>query len=220
MVAIRSFLVLPSVVGVVSAGLCKPQSSITTAASQTSILTTLSAAPTTESSTIFLSESTVEETAVSMTILSETTETAATETIEATTTAGESTTDIIFDATSTGAAESTLTTLATSLATSSETTTSESATTTTAAADPVATCPSSTTQCVRTMQIMCGTLFAGLADSIRADTLDDCVQLCAGDTNCAVFTYGETTNSCFKGRINGHGLYDVEGYTSGVKGSC
>ncbi|KAF4457140.1 hypothetical protein F53441_928 [Fusarium austroafricanum] len=219
MVAIRSLLML-SAVGIASAGKCKPESSGFTTL-------TKSVALTTAATTTVLSESTAEST-VTKTASSTISDTESTTVLEsttiATTVADETTTETASGTISTDVAESSQTTLATSLITSSEdaSTTTEAATTTTAAAPATATCPSEVDQCIGTMKIQCGVVLVGLSTAITVSDLNACVQTCAQDAGCAGFTYLESSGYCFTAQNSAtiSGQRAQAGWDAGIKGSC
>ncbi|RGP62816.1 hypothetical protein FSPOR_9007 [Fusarium sporotrichioides] len=179
MVTIRSLVVLYATVGIASAGKCKPGS---------------------YSSSGSVSFSTTETTSAFVSAVGSST-TAPGTTLE--TSIKESTSETAFnaistDTTETATPEPSLTTLLTSLVTTSAdtiTTTDESAATATSAT-PITSCPSDTEQCFNTMKIKCKTVIGGLNGGVVVKDLNECVQQCGSNVNCAGFTYQESNQVC------------------------
>ncbi|CAF3548220.1 unnamed protein product [Fusarium graminearum] len=204
MVAIRSFVALYAAVGIASAGKCKPESISSSILSEAS----------TSGSVGFSSASAAKS---STTVPGTTLETSI----------NESTTETVSSAISTVTTDTTtlepsLTTLLTSfVTTSADITTVESATTTTSAT-PIPKCPSDIEQCFGTMEIQCSTIFGGLSDYTEVEDLNACVNKCSSDTNCAAFSYEESTRTCFttSSLPDDSNKAELSGWVSGKKGTC
>ncbi|KAF5548199.1 hypothetical protein FNAPI_8303 [Fusarium napiforme] len=227
MVAIRSFFILSAVVGIASAGKCKPES-------RSSSIVSVASSTGSASATVIESITTTETT-----LTKSATETASSETasasgsdsatlIESSTTLADTTVETsIAESTASSATsadvsttETKLTTFLTSFTTSNADTTTEAATTTTAAPGPVVSCPSDVSQCLGTMQIQCDVILGGLNSPIILADMNACAQQCNSDTACRAFTYNKYMQECFIATTQEIFASDVGGWVAGIKGTC
>ncbi|KAG5748682.1 hypothetical protein H9Q70_008643 [Fusarium xylarioides] len=181
---------------------------------------------TTESTTQQTSETTSQETTTEITTSEEsTTETTTSEesTTETTSeeTTIESTTQLSTTDTTTekSTTEDPTTTTFTSALDSTTETTTEAATTTTAASEDIV-CPANPAQCIRTFQIQCDTVIGGIPLSSGSSTLEQCSQACFNDPNCVIFTHSGTQCFSTSDASDNQGSFALQGWVSGIKGSC
>ncbi|SCO15834.1 uncharacterized protein FFE2_13459 [Fusarium fujikuroi] len=174
---------------------------------ETSTLETTINVLTTETTTQQTSETTSQETTEVTTSEESTTETTSEETTAETTTTEESTTENPNTTTFTSALDST-----------TETTT-EAATTTTAASEDIV-CPSNPQQCIRTFKIQCDTVIGGIPLTSGSSTLEQCSQACFNDPNCVIFTHSGTQCFSTTDASNNAGAFTIQGWTSGIRGTC
>ncbi|KAF5571420.1 hypothetical protein FPHYL_456 [Fusarium phyllophilum] len=198
---------------------------ISTTQETTDSTTTTTEGLTTESTTQQTSETTSQETTTEITTSEEsTTETTSEETTaESTTqlsttetTTQETTTDTTTEESTT---EIPTTTTFTSTLDSTTETTTEAATTTTAASEDIV-CPANPARCIRTFQIQCDTVIGGIPLSSGSSTLEQCSQACFNDPNCVIFTHSGTQCFSTSDASDNQGSFALQGWVSGIKGSC
>ncbi|PTD04358.1 hypothetical protein FCULG_00001460 [Fusarium culmorum] len=166
--------------------------------------------------------------------LEPTTETASIETTttdlttEVTTTQESSTQETIKDTTTAetivttteGLTENPTSTILTSVLDSTTETTTEAATTTTTESSVQIVCPSNPQQCISTFQIQCDTVIGGIPLSSSPSTLDECSQACFKDPSCVIFTHSGSQCFSTSDPSNNAGSFPIQGWISGIRGSC
>ncbi|GKU22698.1 unnamed protein product [Fusarium langsethiae] len=172
----------------------------------TIVTETASSGSSTDLSTILVETTLTEPVSATTTGTASTTTTGGiTSTAEYTTTVTEEPTDIT-------------TTYFTPILDSATETTSQPATTT--GAEQTIVCPSNPNQCFNTMKIFCDLVVGGIPKAVSGVTAQQCFERCRDDLQCIIFTHSGDTCYTTTDAGDNMGQFNLQGWTSGIRGRC